>query len=159
MIRYGILFFAIVICFTSNANATSAKWFREMIKKEHVSQGDCILGITYVVSGREADCNYKNSLKLLRAKKIIPSKWRLKRNNIADKAFLSMLVYNTLNLKGGLKARLFGVNARTAYQEVADMKIIPANGEKTLLSGGELLAVLNKIVEYKKKISTKGVRQ
>lgn len=48
-----------------------------------------------------------------------------------------------LGLRGGASGRFFGVGRRVAYRQMVDLGLMPAGGERAVMTGAELIGVLD----------------
>lgn len=128
-------------------------YLRGLVIKGNATYYDAFRLINGLKEGKDIPGATFDELKnKLAAGKIIPSSW----NNVKEKDFINRadfayMLVKTLNIKGGLTLRLFGLTPRYALRECVMRRLIPDGFPNQLISGGELLSILIRAEKYQEK--------
>ena len=122
---------------------------RSLPDKETVTEADAVKAAAVLVGERQHATDVAACETRLRERGILDAGDSYTAARKCNKGFASMLFARGMGLKGGWAARLTGkMGPRLAYKELAFLDIVPPMGERDLLTGGELLAMLKLSQDY-----------
>lgn len=126
------------------AHLPQVAFFNRLIKQGTATKEDACRAAATLLKLPEAMGDFETLVAVLKANKIIPSPWTFAGSDPARQGFVCMLFMKSLEIEGGLVARVFGVNGRTAYREMVDRRLTAPTGDRTNLSGSELITLLQR---------------
>ncbi len=135
---------------------TTGKFFRRLIRKRIVTKEDVCRAVAIFIECQEAPVPFPELIVALKEADIIPIGWTFDRDDPADRGFACYLFVRALDLKGGLVTRMFGLSGRTAYRVAVDFGLSPPAGHRSLINGGELMAIMSKASGLRDEISAEG---
>ncbi len=155
--RNVLLLFGLVFLLTTVApklsaqEETSTEFYRVLAGKDHATYEDAVKAVDVLDRGRLVEMPFKKRLERLEKKDIVPDSWSKDPDQRLTRGKLAYMLMKTLNLKGGLITRLFGLNTRYAYKELVFRNIMASGAQSRLVAGEEVISVLRSAAQYRKK--------
>jgi len=119
-------------------------FFNQLIKKGEATREDACRAVAVMLKLPEAMGKSDPLFEVLKERGIIPQRWRFNPDDPAIQGFTCYLFIRALGIRGGFITRLFGLRGRTAYLEAVNKRLTPATGDRTTISGGELITILQR---------------
>jgi hypothetical protein len=132
---------------------SDTSYFRELVNKGNATVYDGYRMIAILLSGQDnPDATYTELQSALSGLKTIPTGWKSKKeSDFLTRSELAYMLFKSLEMKGGLTMRIFGVSERYAFRECVDKKLIVEGYAGQLLSGEELISILAEAEKYQQK--------
>lgn len=132
---------------------SDTSYFRELVNKGNATVYDGYRVIAILLSGQDnPDATYTELQSALAGLKTIPTDWKSKKeSDFLTRSELAYILFTSLEMKGGLTTRIFGVSERYAFRECVDKKLIVEGYADQLLSGEELISILAEAEKYQQK--------
>ena len=127
------------------------KFYRELLKKKACTNDDGARIVLAYVEHGDSECPPGDRVLKLKVRQLLAESWEIDPAEGLSADLFAYMICRTLGVKGGLSARLFGLGPRTAYREAVNLRLMRANGQGRTLSGPELLSVMARVEEYRKK--------
>jgi hypothetical protein len=140
----------------ANAPGSDAQFFGELGYKDCATAADVARALTILVSeGKENSTDFEACRAYLTKQKTLPDGWldQAKADDTIDKSNLARLVCRALGIKGGLWMRIFGPLPRLALRECVYHELMPSGADYALVSGGELVGVIDRCDRWRAKES------
>ena len=143
-----VILLVLIIAIPAQADTS---YFRELVNKGNATYYDAYRMMAILESGQDTpDANYDELKKGLAELKIIPKDWE-KESEFVNRGELAYMLFKSLEMKGGLTVKIFGVSCRYAFRECVDKKLIVEGFAGQLLSGEELISILAEAEKYQQK--------
>ena len=123
---------------------SQGQFFRQLIRKRIASKEDVCRAVALLLSLPEALGPYESLLASVKQKGVIPASWKFRPQDPATQGFACFTFIRALGVKGGLSTRILGFSGRTAYREAVYLNLTTPTGDRTRITGGELIAILQK---------------
>jgi len=132
-------------------------YFRELVNKGNASCFDAFRVASLLKTGNDDPATTFDSLKdSLFKDRIIPGDWSKKKaDNFINRGEMAYMLFNILKLKGGLSVKIFGVSCRYAFRECVDKKLMASGYPNQVISGEELISILDAAGKYQDQIAGK----
>lgn len=129
--------------------AYDAQYLNETIGRKAVSLGDGCQFIMYLLNLENKYPSFEEQMQFLKNNQYAPPAILTKEENTPlSRGELAYMIAKTLHLKGGLKARLFGLNERFAMEELIHQDIMRAGHAQDLVTGQELVVLMTRSAEH-----------
>lgn len=119
-------------------------FFNQLVKKGEASREDACRAVAVLLKLPEAMGSSEPLFAVLKERSIIPERWSFNPDDPATQGFTCYLFIKALGIQGGFVTRLFGLRGRSAYLEAVTRQLTPATGDRTMISGGELITILQR---------------
>ncbi len=129
---------------------TQGMFFRRLLQKREATREDVCRATAILLKLPEALGPFEDLLAALETNKLIPGSWEVPRDDPATRGFACYLFVKALGRRGGLSTRLFGLSGRTAYREAINLRLTAPSGDRTKLTGGELMTMLQQASKLKR---------
>jgi hypothetical protein len=146
----AILLLAVASALPARADTS---YFRELVNKGNATYYDAYRMMAVLESGQDTpDVKFDELKKGLKELKIVPADWDAKKETeFVNRGELAYMLFKSLEMKGGLTVRIFGVSCRYAFRECVDKKLIVEGFSGQLISGEELISILAEAEKYQQK--------
>ncbi len=126
------------------------RFYRELLQKARCTNED---GARIVLIFAEKADWAKPDERMTRATNMgfLEEKWETKAEETLPADLFAYMLCQALKLKGGVTARLLGMSPRTAYRECVSLRLMRAGGQGRGLAGREVLSIMARADEYRKK--------
>lgn len=127
-------------------------YFAELILKKITYQYDLCKVISLLLEKEKTYITLDAQIRLLKENKFLPKSLETNFNPTEPlrKGVAAYIFCKTLEIKGGLAIRLFGLTEHTAINELVYEGIMPAGNAKEIVTGEELISVFTQAVSYRK---------
>jgi hypothetical protein len=127
------------------------KFYRELLQKKVCSNDDGARIILAFAERSDPERNYLERFGRLKELGLLREGWRFSPDDALPADLFAYLLCRSLDIQGGLSARVFGLGPRTAYREAVNLRLMRANGQGRPLSGSEVLSIMARAEEFRKK--------
>lgn len=130
------------------ASAQDLEFQRQLMKKSAVTVGDiCMIwhGLEFEPDARITPD--KACAKLVE-KGIVPESWKSQLDAVASLGDVCVVICTSLDIKGGVTMRVFGVTPRYAYKECARLRLVKTAGPHSRVPGRDLLSISSRMEEW-----------
>lgn len=125
-----------------------------IMQKKFTHRYDACKAIVLILGVQDQYLDMNAQVAFLREKEILPKKFEKEFDVMQPlrKGLFAYMVAKTLDIKGGVSMRLFGMKERTAVKELAFEGIMPDSNKNDLVRGDEFVIVLQEASKYFKKM-------
>ena len=127
------------------------KFYRELLKKKACSNDDGARIVLAFVEHGDSECPPAERVLKMKVRELLAESWEIDPAEALSADLFAFMICRALGVKGGLSARVFGLGPRTAYREAVNLRLMRANGQGRTLSGPEVLSIMARVEEYRKK--------
>lgn len=127
------------------------RFYRKLLKKKRCTNDDGLRILLAFLEGGDKIPNPVDRLVAAGERGLYKESWTLNPDDELGARTFAYMLCRALGIKGGLSARVFGMAPRFAYRECVSLRLMRANGEGRTISGDELLSIMARAEEYRKK--------
>ncbi|MFH0826542.1 MAG: hypothetical protein V1923_01440 [Candidatus Omnitrophota bacterium] len=134
-----------------SSSSSDLAFFQEVISKQYVVRSDTIRPLLILLGEDELFSQEKAAqLRFLQEKKILPAKvaQNFSPEEPLRKGLTAYMFCKALRMKGGIGARIFGMNERRALNELVFTGIMTEGNQDDLLSGSEFIIIFTQAADY-----------
>lgn len=144
---------AVCCSLTTNLRAENPKLRRQFylttLKKEKATLADATQVAYMLKFGSLHEGTADERIAMLVENNIAPGSWANKDQAMdVNRGQVALLISNALRIKGSLKMRLGIRNERYCFRNAVFMGLVPRGNQRRLMSGAELIGILDKCSEY-----------
>lgn len=121
---------------------------RTLLEKPTATFADVCRVVVIMHTRSQKPASFMDDAVLLREVGLLPLNWRATADKPIDRGEVSYLLCKTLDIKGGLIMRVFGVSRRYAFRECVHLRLLPQGHQHQYLTGEELVALVGLVEEY-----------
>jgi hypothetical protein len=121
---------------------TRTAYLRRIFEKDRASYGDACRAVLSLIKDDHSDADHAAVVGDLNGRGVVLSDWGLQESSLLTKGTLAYMVCQTLEIKGGLTMRLFGINRRYALRECIHRRLIASGTTDEYVTGRELIDVI-----------------
>lgn len=128
-------------------------YLMDLMQRKFTYRYDAIKAVVLILGVENEYLDLDSQLNLLREKKILPKRFE-KEFDVKQplrKGLFAYMIAKTLDLKGGILMRLFGMSERYAIKSLAFEGILPDTNKQDLVAGDEFVIALQEASRYYKK--------
>jgi hypothetical protein len=143
------------------SSSTELSFFQELFSKKYALRQDAIRSVLILLGEEELlSQDQAEQIRFLKEKNILPAKIAqdFSPDKPLRKGLAAYMFCQALKMKGGIGARLFGMNQRYALNELVFTGIMPEASIDDVVSGPEFIIIFTQAAEYlaQKNESVKG---
>ena len=129
--------------------AYDPKYLQEVVGQKAVSLADGYEMIVILMQLEEQYPNFESQKNFLLQENIIKPSWvEQEHDEPLRLGALAYMLTKMLSLKGGLKARLFGMSERFAMEELIHQGMMREGHKRDLVTGQELVVVMTQAAQF-----------
>ena len=117
-------------------------YLRRIFEKDKATYGDACRAVLSLVKEEHTDADFGAVSGDLAGKGIVSADWGLAEASLHTKGTLAYMLCQSLEIKGGLTMRLFGINRRYALRECQHRNLITPGMTDEYVTGRELIDAL-----------------
>jgi hypothetical protein len=132
----------------TDASEASSRWLRSLYGAPTVTHGDVLLGVALIDDAKRWKRRYRYAARHAWRRgyvAVTPDELTVE----ADRGFACRVFARMLRIRGGLLMRLTHEHPRYAYRELVALGLVPAGGDRVLLTGDELAGLLLGAARYR----------
>lgn len=149
--RWGLalLFLTLIFQSAQPVQALDSEALTQIVGSKAVSFADGVEMIFTLMQIEKRYPDFEARKEFLIKTKIMPPKWKERQaSSLLYRGDFAYMVAKMLRLKGGLKARLMGMNKRFAMEELIHEGIMREGHGKDLMTGIELVEVMTQSADF-----------
>jgi len=134
-------------------------YIRRMFEKDRCSFGDACRMALSLSKGEPTDAPFEEVRKELAAGGAIDPDWGFEEAALVTKGTLAYMLCKTLDIRGGVTARVFGMSRRYAFRECVHLGLLGGRTDMEYVTGRELIDALADAEVYKEQGSAESLRK
>jgi len=124
-------------------------YLRRIFEKDRASYGDACRAVLSVLKNEHSDADFAAISGDLAGRGVVRADWGLQETSLLTKGTLAYMVFQALELKGGVTMRLFGINRRYALRECVQRRLMASGTVDEYVTGRELIDVITNAAIHK----------
>lgn len=147
--KLGIILLLALSSYTPSTFSYDIDYFNTVIGEKAVKFADGLETIATLLQIEQQYPDFIAQRKFLEKTGILSPKWKSRSpDDILRRGELAYMLVKMLRLKGGLKARILGMNQRFAMEELIYEGIMREGHQRDLITGQELVYVATSVAEF-----------
>ena len=152
----SVLLILLMFSYPKEGLVFDPQYLSEVVGRQAVSFGDTLKTVMILVRLDEKLPDFVSQKKFLHEQGMLPESLTKKpATELVHRGELAYILFKILRLKGGVKARLFGVNERFAMEELIYQGLMRPGHKLDLVTGQELVLTMNASGQYMMRVRKK----
>ncbi|HOD39449.1 MAG TPA: hypothetical protein PKW98_03280 [Candidatus Wallbacteria bacterium] len=134
--------------FAAEAKVTGSSSVFTLMEKKQATVSD-LIDVLMIFKNKSIDkLSVEQKIRVLRDIKVIGERTMINDKKPLTRGFAALLFHRALNMKGGAIIKLTGRSQRNCLQDMAYYKVMPESSAKDVMSGPDLVSLLQRAKEY-----------
>ena len=124
------------------AKESRTAYLRRLYEKDRATYGDACRAVLSLLKNEHTDADFATVAGDLNGRGVTNTAWALQESSLLTKGTLAYMLCQSLEIKGGVTMRLFGITRRYALRECLYRRLIAGGTVDEYVTGRELIDVL-----------------
>lgn len=148
LVVLALSFIFVSAAYAAEAKVTGSSSVFTLMEKKRATVSD-LIDVLMIFKNKSIDkLSVEQKIRILRDIDVIGGRTMIDDRKPLTKGFAALLFHRALNMKGGAVIKLTGRSQRNCLQDMAYYKIMPESSAKDVMSGPDLVSLLQRAKEY-----------